>query len=326
MRYLITGGAGFVGSNLTRALQERHPGAELLIVDDFRLGTFANLSVEGDHASGGWSYRGEVIAGALHELDLTSLIGDFKPNVVFHEASVTDTTVTDEAVMVRDNVEPFDELVELCVKQNITLVWASSAATYGTAANGATGARRPFALEDAGRPANVYGFSKWVMENIHRKALANHPAAHLVGLRYFNVFGPGEQHKGKMASMVHQLALQMLSGQRPRIFSPGNQARDQVYVKDVVGCTLAAAQDGAASGIYNCGSGRATSFNQIVTALNAALGTDYTPDYFENPFDFYQDYTRADLTQTAAGLGWEPVYSTQDAIVEYAQMLRATRA
>lgn len=323
MRYLITGGAGFVGSNLTRTLQEQQPDAELLVVDDFRLGSFANLSSED---ANGWSYRGEVIAGALHELDLPSLLGDFKPDVIFHEASITDTTVMDEQQMIRDNVEPFDELVELCVANKKKLVWASSAATYGTAANGALAERRPFTLEDAGRPANVYGFSKWVMENIQRKTLAKHRDAHLVGLRYFNVFGPGEQNKGKMASMIYQLAGQMFDGKRPRIFGPGDQARDHIYVKDVVGCTMAGALDGATPGVYNCGTGEATSFNQIVAALNEALGTDYAPDYFENPFSFYQDYTCADISQTTAGLNWEPAYTTHDAIVEYAGLLKTLRA
>lgn len=322
MRYLITGGAGFVGSNLTRTLQEQQPDAELLVVDDMRLGTFANLSSE--HANG-WSYRGEIIARPLHQLDLESLLDAYEPDVIFHEASITDTTVEDEAQMIRDNVEPFDHLVELCVDRKIKLVWASSAATYGTAANGALDERRPFTLEDAGRPANVYGFSKWVMENIQRKTLAKHPDAHLVGLRYFNVFGPGEQNKGKMASMIYQLAQQMLDGKRPRIFDPGDQARDHIYVKDVVGCTIAGALDGAKSGVYNCGTGEATSFNQIVTALNQAFSTDAKPDYFENPFSFYQDYTCADISQTAAGLNWKPAYTTHNAIVEYAELLKAMR-
>ena len=319
MNLLITGGAGFVGSNLTRTLQEQHPDADLLIVDDFRVGTFANLSGEGPT---GWTYRGSVVAAPLHEIDLAQLLDDFEPEVVYHEASITDTTVTDEATMIRDNVEPFGELVSECVSRGIRLVWASSAATYGTTANGATAARRPFRLDDAGRPANVYGFSKWIMENIHRRAQAANPDAHLVGLRYFNVFGPGEQAKGHMASMIYQLARQMLAGHRPCIFTPGEQARDHIYVKDVVGCTLAAAAADATPGIYNCGTGSATSFNQIVDALNAALGTHLRPDYIDNPYAFYQDYTCADLTETTRGLGWSPAYPTRDAIIEYAKLLQ----
>ncbi|MEM8781868.1 MAG: ADP-glyceromanno-heptose 6-epimerase [Planctomycetota bacterium] len=321
-RILITGGAGFVGANLTRTLQDQNPHADLLVVDDFRKGTFANLSGEGPS---GWTFRGEVIAGALHELNLEALIGGFAPDVVFHEASITDTTVDDEAAMIRDNCHPFDDLLSLCVERNIKLVWASSAATYGAEANGAMRGKRPFKLEDAGRPANVYGFSKWTMENAARRTLRDHPDARVVGLRYFNVFGPGEQDKGKMASMIYQLAQQMLDGKRPRIFAPGDQARDQVYVKDVVGCTIAGAADGAKSGVYNVGTGEATSFNQIVAALNEALGTDFEPDYFENPYAFYQDYTCADLTETKAGLNWTPGYTTRDAIVEYAELLKAER-
>ena len=319
MNLLITGGAGFVGSNLARTLQERHRDANLLIVDDFRVGTFANLSGEGPT---GWTYRGNVVAAPLHELDLAGLLDDFAPDVVYHEASITDTTVTDEATMIRDNVEPFQELVSECVSRGIKLVWASSAATYGTTANGATPDRRPFRLDDAGRPANVYGFSKWVMENIHRRAQAANPDAHLVGLRYFNVFGPGEQAKGKMASMIYQLAQQIMRGRRPRLFAPGDQARDHIYVEDVVGCTIAAGADGATPGIYNCGTGTATTFNEIVDALNAALGVDLQPEYFDNPYAFYQDYTCADLTETTRGLNWTPDYATTNAIAEYVAALR----
>ena len=322
-RILITGGAGFVGANLARTLQEQHPDADLLIVDDFRVGTFANLSGEGPT---GWTFRGEVVAGALHELDLDALVGGFEPDVIFHEASITDTTVADEAAMIRDNCHPFDDLLSLCVENGIKLVWASSAATYGTQANGAMRGKRPFQLDDAGRPANVYGFSKWTMENAARRTLRDHPDAHVVGLRYFNVFGPGEQNKSKMASMIYQLAHQMLQGKRPRIFSPGEQARDHVYVKDVVGCTIAGARDNAKSGVYNVGTGHATSFNQIVAALNEAFGTQLEPDYFENPYAFYQDYTCADLRETKRGLQWEPAYATHDAIVEYASLIQAERA
>lgn len=319
-RILITGGAGFVGSRLVKKLQETMPDADLLVVDDFRSGTFANLSEEGKR---GWSYRGRVIAYPLHEVDIDGLIEDFEPELVFHEASITDTTVKDEAAMIRDNVEPFEAMLAVCLEKQIPLVWVSSAATYGTQANGATREKRLFKLDDAGRPANVYGFSKWVMENAQRRLLPHFPDGHVVGLRYFNVFGPGEANKGHMASMIRQLTLQMLEGKRPRIFAPGTQARDHVHVSDVVDATIAAGRKGVKSGIYNVGTGTATSFNQIVDALNEALGTDLEPDYFENPFAFYQDHTQADLTETGKALKWKPRFSTADGVKHYAGVLKA---
>ncbi len=320
MRYLITGGAGFIGSNLVRALQQREPGAELLIVDDMRTGTFANLSIEGE---GGWSYRGDFIARPLGEVEIAEVIDGFEPHVVFHEASITDTTVEDEAAMIRDNVEPFEELIAACFSAGVRLVWASSAATYGIAANGAAGDQRPFRLEDAGHPANVYGFSKWVMENLHRRASQRDKKFPIVGLRYFNVFGPGESNKAHMASMIRKLAVGMIRGERPRIFAGGEQARDHVHVEDVVACTLAAAEPDARPGIYNVGTGVATSFNEVVAAINQSLGTRLEPEYIENPYAFYQSYTCADLSQTRKGLKWEPGVEMSEAIRRYVQALQA---
>ncbi len=328
MRILITGGAGFIGSNLARAVQRDQPDAALLVVDDFRSGHFANLSAEARGSTPGFAYRGDVIAGTLHTLDLSELLERFNPDVVYHLASITDTTVTDQAAMLRDNTDPFRNLLAwaTAVPAGRTtprrLVWASSAATYGTTANGATPDRRPFTLDDAGTPANVYGFSKWVMENLHRAACAAHPRAHLVGLRYFNVFGPGEQHKGKMASMIHQLAQAMLRGEAPCIFTPGDQARDHVHVDDVVACTRAAARATATPGIYNVGTGFATSFNAVVQALRTAIDCTHPTRYVPNPYTFYQDYTCADLSQTTASLGWAPQHPTSSAIARYAAELR----
>lgn len=319
-RILVTGGAGFVGSNLVRQLQEDEPQAVILVIDDLRVGDWSNLCSE---ESSGWSFRGQLIPRSLGDIDLFGLIEDFNPEVIFHLASITDTTITDQSQMLIDNCEPFEMLLDAAVELGVKLVWASSAATYGTHANGAVLQRRPFRLDDAGRPANVYGFSKWVMENMARQTIADSPESHIVGLRYFNVFGPGEQNKGKMSSMIYQLARQMLEGRQPRIFRPGDHARDHVHVRDVVSATLAAAGERVRSGVYNVGTGKATTFNEVVDALNEALGTSLAPDYFDNPYRFYQDYTCADLSQTRSGLRWTPKVDTRAGIIEYARQVAA---
>ena len=196
MRVLITGGAGFVGSNLAFALQARHPGAELLIVDDLRCGTRANLGLGISCKQRSAPYRGELIQSNLADLDPAELLDDFKPGTVFHLASITDTRIDDDALMTRDNVEPFEKLLAACVARKAKLVWASSAATYGTDANGATAARRRFALEDAGAPANAYGREKWAMENLHRRALTRHPGACLL----YTSPSPRDQRGSRMPS------------------------------------------------------------------------------------------------------------------------------
>jgi ADP-L-glycero-D-manno-heptose 6-epimerase len=181
------------------------------------------------------------------------------------------------------------------------------------------------------------------MECVHRRLAAEvaeeGDQLQAVGLRYFNVFGPGEAAKGPMASMPYQLCQQMLAGQRPRIFADGDQARDQVSVHDVVACTMAAAGLGSgqhaaghggrapAPGVYNLGSGRATSFNEIVSALREALGLPeqaLPTEYFEMPpeiAEHYQVYTCADMRRAAAGLGWKPAHEPRAAIMAYGRYL-----
>jgi ADP-L-glycero-D-manno-heptose 6-epimerase len=137
------------------------------------------------------------------------------------------------------------------------------------------------------------------------------------------VYGPDEAHKGAAASMIYQLAKQIQAGKQPRIFKYGEQQRDFVYVKDVVEATLLAAEADH-SGVYNVGSGRPTSFNEIVALLNKALGTDYDPDYFDNPYPFYQPHTEADVTRARAELGYAPSYPIDRGIAEYVKQLVET--
>jgi len=332
--FVITGGCGFVGSNLTAALAKRFPGAALVVVDDFRSGSFANI-VGAFSRAGLAPFNGEVHPASFGGFGWRSYFSSWEVSAVFHEAAITDTTVTDEPEMLRVNAEESRALMEACAESGVPLVYASSAATYGNPAEARD--RRPFPLGAAGRPNNVYGFSKWIMEGEHRRlAAASERAPRFVGLRYFNVFGPGESRKGKMSSMIYQLAQQMLAGKRPRLFADGNQARDQVYVDDVVECTIAAAGLGEGEkpvpGVYNVGSGAATSFNEIIGALRRGLGIgdgDLATEYFDMPpsvREFYQDYTCADLSETQRGLGWKPRWKPSDAIAHYAGVLKAGQA
>jgi ADP-L-glycero-D-manno-heptose 6-epimerase len=140
------------------------------------------------------------------------------------------------------------------------------------------------------------------------------------------VFGPGERRKGKMASMAWHLAQQMLGGSRPRLFEHGEHARDQVYIKDVVAQTIASAGPGVTPGIYNCGSGRVTTFNEIAEALGEALGLPSEPEYFAMPEGMvptYQHYTCADMTAAADGLGWTPSMGPAEGIADYAAWMKA---
>ena len=301
---LVTGGAGFIGSNLTLKLQEMYPTARMVVVDDFRSGDFKNLQ----------GYRGDFVAADVSRLDWNAQFGDRTFDAIFHEASITDTTVHDQMLQTHDNVEGFRKLLEFAKSNHTPIVYASSAATYGIGSPGAMKEDQPPA------PANVYAFSKVQLDNLARQYARQNPAWKIVGLRYFNVYGPREIHKKAAASMIYQLYLQMKSGKRPRVFKHGEQKRDFVYVKDVVRLTIGALQ-APKSGIYNCGSGVAFSFNDIISELNRSLGTKLEPDYFENPYSFYQPHTEADLTAARNDLKYEPEFPPAKGIADYVNLL-----
>jgi ADP-L-glycero-D-manno-heptose 6-epimerase len=293
-RFIITGGAGFIGSNLTLALQEKFPDAHLTVIDDFRSGDFKNL------ATLDWRERFGGPTGPAFD-------------AIFHLASITDTTLHDQFVQVHDNVESFRRLLEFARPTKTRVIYASSAAIYGPATEASV-------ESNGAAPANVYAFSKVIMDNIARRAAIESPDWIIVGLRYFNVYGPREAHKGVPSSMVYHLAQQMNAGKRPRIFKHGEQKRDFVYVRDAVEGSIRAL-DAKTSGIYNLGAGQARSFNELIDVLNKCLSTNFQAEYFENPHAHYQNFTQADLTSARDALKYEPRFSLEDGVRDYMQWL-----
>jgi len=287
---ILQQGVGFAH----RLVEEGH---DVSIVDDFQSAHWTNLI----------PFKGDVITANVAKVEgvLAALPGF---EVIFHQASITDTTVHDQNRMMLNNVEGFRNILELAVNWKSRVVWASSASIYGRR-------QPPNSESQPPDPLNVYACSKMVMERLAERYAGRlkHP---VVGLRYFNVYGPGEDHKGKFASMIHQLAKQMRAGKRPRIFAPGEQKRDFVYVEDVIQANLKAMK-ASSSGVYNVGCGGAFTFNEVVSELNAALKTDLPPEYFENPYSFTQDWTQADVSAARKGIGYEPAYDLKKGVAAY---------
>ena len=300
---VVTGGAGFIGSNLVLALQEKFPDARLTVIDDFRSGDFKNLV----------GYRGDFVAQNLATLDWQDQFGEEKFDAIFHLASITDTTLHDQFIQVHDNVESFRRLLNFARPTRTRIIYASSASTYGPASEASV-------ESDGAVPANIYAFSKTIMDNIAIREAKASPDWTVIGLRYFNVYGPREAHKGVPASMVYHLAQQMKAGQRPRIFKQGEQKRDFVYVKDVVEGSLLALE-ARESGIYNLGCGQARSFNELVDILNKCLGTKFVADYIDNPHAHYQNFTEADLDKVRNALGYQPQFPLEAGVKDYMNWL-----
>ena len=299
----MTGGAGFIGSNLTLGLQEKFPGARLTVIDDFRSGDFKNLA----------GYQGDFVAQNLATMDWEAQFGDERFDAIFHLASITDTTNHNQFEQVHDNVESFRRILRFARPRKTRIIFASSASTYGSTS-------RASVESSEAAPANVYAFSKAIMDNLAARAARESSHWMIVGLRYFNVYGPREAHKGVPASMVYHLSKQMKAGQRPRIFKQGEQKRDFVYVKDIVVGSMKA-MEARASGIYNLGFGKARTFNELVEILNKSLGTNFEADYIDNPHVHYQNFTQADLGNVRDGLGYEPQFPLEEGVRDYMQWL-----
>lgn len=316
---IVTGGAGFIGSNIVRALNERGRD-DIWIVDD--LGT-------GDKYKNLIGLRFEEY---VHKDTFINLImPDVEPfsdqiEVIFHEGACSDTMEYDVNFMVQENYEYSQALLNFCLDNEIDFIYASSAATYGDGRNGFT------ETDNCEGALNPYAFSKLLFDRFVRRNLRDNPYTEnikIVGLRYFNVYGAQELHKGRMASIVCQMYHQVKTTGKIKLFKgtdgydDGEQRRDFIYVKDVAQVNLWCWENDIKSGIYNCGTGTATTFNALAQAVISALGTGKI-EYIDFPQTLqgkYQSFTQAD-TRKLLRAGFDGNFtSISDAVGEYCKIL-----
>ena len=309
---LITGGAGFIGSNLAFYFQKNHPEADVVVLDSFRSGeTLSNGNLKSfGHFKNLIGFRGEIISGDINDKDLLlDLEVNYNFDYIFHEAAISDTTAQEQDLMIKTNVNAYKDLLNLAVAHDANMIYASSAATYGNAESPQRVGREA--------PNNVYGFSKLSMDHLSREYMKDCDIF-IVGLRYFNVYGANEYFKNTTASMVLQFGHQILAGKNPRLFEGSDKIlRDFIYIEDIIQANIKAMQP-KQSGIYNVGTGKARSFQDIVDILQHELGTALPCEYIPNPFiGSYQFHTEADIATTKEGLGYEPAYEMEDGIKAY---------
>ncbi|WP_279039033.1 ADP-glyceromanno-heptose 6-epimerase [Campylobacter helveticus] len=285
MRIIITGGAGFIGSNLALALQENN---EILIIDKMRSDKKldnGNLESFG-HFKNLLDFKGELFVGDINEAKTFEVMREFKPETIFHQAAISDTTAYNQTQVLSTNLNSFKDCIKLAIKCDSKLIYASSASVYGDMPS-----PQKVGYEE---PKNPYAFSKLMMDKLAQKYFNE---LHIVGLRYFNIYGKNEFFKGKTASMILQFGLQILSGKNPRLFEGSEKIyRDFTYIKDVVNANLKALE--TKSGIYNVGSGKARTFKDIVDILQKELGTNLAYEWIQNPYKkAYQFHTHAHLSE-----------------------------
>ena len=308
---LFTGGAGFIGSNLAFYFQENYPTCKVVVFDLFRSeATFSNGNLKSfGHFKNLIGFKGEVISGDINDEEALKKLTAYHFDYIFHEAAISDPAVLDQGIMVKTNVNAFKSILELAKLSSAVVVYASSAATYGDAAS-------PQKVGHE-QPQNVYGFSKLSMDHLAFNFCAQNPTMSVIGLRYFNVYGPREYFKNTTASMVLQLGLQILSGKTPRLFTGSDKImRDFIYIDDVVQANIKAAIAGK-SGVYNVGTGTPRSFQEIADILQKELGTDLGTEYFTNPYRAYQMHTEADIFFTCKALDYTPSVSLEEGIKAY---------
>jgi len=288
---IVTGGAGFIGSNIVKSLNQKGR-TDILVVDDLEDGTkFVNLS-------------DLEIADYLDKDDFLEMIkgdqslGDI--DAIFHEGACSSTTEWNGKFMMQNNYQYSVELLHYCMEHKVPFLYASSASVYG----GGTVFKESREFE---KPLNVYGYSKFQFDQYVRRLLPE-AESQIIGFRYFNVYGPREQHKGSMASVAFHLNNQIKAGENPKLFEgcdgypDGGQTRDFVYVGDVSDVNLWCWENQAPSGIYNLGTGAAEPFQAVADAViryHNQGKVEYIP-FPEHLNGRYQSFTEADITALRA--------------------------
>jgi len=311
---IVTGGAGFIGSNIVRTLNAR--GHEnILVVDDL---------------TNGHQYENLVDCKILDYMDKADFLQHIqqrqpfleKIQAVFHEGACSTTTEWNGQYMMKNNYDYSKTLLNYCLQDNIPFLYASSAAIYG----GNLVFKED--LPEVETPLNVYGYSKLIFDQYVRRVLPT-AKSQIIGFRYFNVYGPGEQHKGSMASVAFHLNNQIKKDGMIKLFEgcdgygPGEQRRDFVYIQDVADVNLWFWENAAPSGIYNVGTGRSQPFNDIAHAVLKWYGKgelQYIP-FPEHLKNHYQSFTEADISKLRAAGFDQKFLSVEEGVKAYLDKL-----
>ncbi len=303
---IVTGGAGFIGSNIVKGFNDLGEN-RIIVVDNLKNAEkVKNLS----------SLK---IYDYVDKEYFVNNLESFKGvKVIFHQGACTNTMERDGRYVMNNNYEYSKRLLNFCMDAGIRFIYASSASVYG---DGKRGFREERECE---RPLNVYAYSKFLFDEYVRRIMESSPVQ-IVGLRYFNVYGPGEGHKGRMASVVYQFYNQIKKEGKIRLFEGSNRfKRDFIYVKDVAKVNLFFYKREEISGIFNCGTGRARSFLEIAEIMREVCGNveiEFIP-FPEELKGKYQTYTCADLKRLREA-GYEGEFtSLEKGIKEYIDKLR----
>jgi ADP-L-glycero-D-manno-heptose 6-epimerase len=314
---IVTGATGFIGSNIVADLNAAGR-SDIILVDD--LGTQAKWKNIAKRR-----FQDVVLPSELEAL-LARLPGG---DVVYHMGANSSTTAVDGDAILISNFRTSKILWEWCARTRTPLIYASSAATYG---DGALGFKDDQALEvlDGLRPLNLYGWSKHAFDKwaVAQSEAKNAPPQ-WCGLKFFNVYGPNETHKGDMRSLVSKNTPAVAAGQTLKLFKShrpdyrdGQQLRDFVYVKDCTRVMLWLASQPKISGLFNLGTGQARSFVDLVNAIGAALSQPVNIEFVDMPESIranYQYFTQADMGKLAAAGYTEPFYSLETGVADYVQ-------